>query len=102
MADLWLPGSDGPVDDLVARIHLRIQSFLAEHPSAVVQLELADGSRRALRAISAEPGFGFVTISPHPDSEGGAAEEWIVPVGSIRRITLASGEETERFGFSLP
>jgi hypothetical protein len=101
MTELWLPGSDGPLDELVARIHVRIEGFLAEQRLAVVEVELYDGTRRALRSISAQPGLGFVTISPHP-GEDGVAEEWIVPVTSIRRIRLAAAEEGEPFGFTLP
>ena len=31
MPELWTPGMAGPLDDLVARIHRRIESFAAEH-----------------------------------------------------------------------
>jgi hypothetical protein len=99
--EVWLPGAAGPLDDLVARIHLRIEAFVEQHgKQALVQLELRDGPTFALRSISAEPGFGFVTLCPYADD--GGEEEWIVPVAAVTRITLRAVEEREPFGFSLP
>jgi hypothetical protein len=101
VSNVWLPGAAGPLDDLVTRIHLRIEAFVAEHgKQALVEVELRDGPTAALRSISAEPGSGFVTLRPHGD--GGAEEEWIVPVAAIARITLRAGEEREPFGFAAP
>ena len=99
MSDLWLPGSSGPLDDLVARIQLRIRAF-EERTGAqpVVEVELRDGTRTVLRALDAEPGFGFVTLSPH--GEDGAEEEWIVPLAAVARIALRPAEERDPFGFS--
>jgi hypothetical protein len=100
VSDLWIPGASGPLDDLVARIQLRIEAFgeLTGAPP-VVEVELRDGSRATLRSIEAEPGFGFVTLSPHGD-DGGEKEEWIVPVAAVARIVLRKAEEREPFGFS--
>jgi hypothetical protein len=100
VSDLWIPGASGPLDDLVARVQLRIEAFgeLTGAPP-VVEVELRDGSRAALRGIDAEPGFGFVTLSPHGD---GGEEEWIVPVAAVARIVLRKAEEREPFGFSSP
>jgi hypothetical protein len=96
-----MPGAAGPLDDLVTRIHLRIEAFVAEHgKQALVEVELRDGGSAALRSISAEPGSGFVTLRPH--GEDGAEEEWIVPIAAVARITLRAAEEREPFGFSLP
>jgi hypothetical protein len=53
-----------------------------------------------VRAISAEPGSGFVTLWPHSDD--GGEEEWIVHVAAVERITLRAAEEREPFGFTLP
>jgi hypothetical protein len=101
MPEVWMPGAAGPLDDLVTRIHLRIEAFVAEHgKQALVEVELRDGPTAALRSISAEPGSGFVTLRPH--SEDGPEEEWIVPIAAVGRITLRAGEEREPFGFSLP
>lgn len=102
MADLWIPGLAGPLDDLVARIHRRIETFAREHglEQAAVEVELADGSVHRLQAISAEPGYGYVSLRPHP--EDGEPLELIVAVGAIRSITLGRPEPQQRFGFSLP
>lgn len=101
MTDVWIPGAAGPLDDLVTRIHLRIQQFVDGHgKQALVHLELRDGPTTAVRSISPDPGSGFFTINPH--AEDGGEEEWIVPVAAVARITLRVAEEHEPFGFSLP
>ena len=90
----------GPLDELVARIHRRIEEFAAEHRvEAMVEAELTDGSLHRLRSISAEPGFGFVTLCPHTDTE---PQVLIVPLGAIRQLTIAAAEAERRVGFSLP
>jgi hypothetical protein len=100
VSDLWLPGASGSVDDLVARVQLRIHAF-AERAGAppVVEVELRDGATTLLQSLDAEPGLGFLTLVPHGD---GGDEEWIVPVASVVRITLRKAEEREPFGFALP
>lgn len=101
MSDLWVPGAPGSVDDLVARMRLRIQSFGERTGAApVVEIELRDGSTAILQSLDAEPGLGFLTLVPHGDD--GRDEEWIVPVATVARITLRKAEEREPFGFSLP
>jgi hypothetical protein len=62
-----------------------------------------DGSRFPLDSVAAEPGFGFVTLTPHPDADEDYPGQVIVPVSSIRRIELARAEEERAaLGFSLP
>jgi hypothetical protein len=101
MSEVWNPGAAGPVDDLVNRIHLRIEAFAEKNgKQAVVEVELRDGPSTVVRSITAEPGSGFLTLSPHGDH--GDDEEWIVPVAAVHRITLRAAEEREPFGFSLP
>ncbi len=101
MSEVWIPGAAGPLDELVTRIHLRIEEFVARHgKQAVVEVQLRDGPTAVLRSLSAEPGSGFITLSPH--GENGDEEEWIVPVAAVARITLRAAEEREPFGFSLP
>lgn len=106
MSGLWIPGiSAGPQEDFVARIHRRIEAFAREAgvEQPVVAVELVDGARFELDAIAAEPGYGFVTLRPHPDADEDLPGEVIVPVGSIRRIELArAAEEPPRLGFSIP
>jgi len=110
-----VPGAAGPsLEDFVKRLQDAIASFAErrgwEH--ANVEVELVDGTRLGLHSIRPEPGYGFVTLCPYPEDEerpwpregeDGACppEEVIVPVGSIRRITLGEPEERRtRFGFA--
>jgi hypothetical protein len=104
VSDVWTPGQAGPHEDLVARIHRQIGRFAQERgvERAVVELELRDGSRFELDAILPEPGYGFVTIRPHPGDED-LPPELIVPVALIERIELyAAQDKPSRFGFTLP
>ena len=98
-----MPGAAEPsLDDFVARIHRQIDRYTTTHTAerTHVEVELADGERLTLQAISGEPGFGFLTLAVH--SAEGTAEELIVPVGAIRRIVLGPADETRRPGFALP
>ena len=90
----------GPLDELVARIHRRVKEFASEHGvEAMVEAELTDGSLHRLKSLSAEPGFGFVTLCPHAETE---PQVLIVPLGAIRQLTIAEAEPERRVGFSLP
>ena len=92
----------GPLEELITRIHRRIDAFARRHEleETLVEVELADGSLHRLKSISAEPGFGFVTFCPHvPEGE---PQELIVPLGAIRQITIGRSEPERRIGFSLP
>ena len=104
---LWIPGiASAPLEDFVARIQRQAEEFAAEAgvERAVVEIELVDGARLTVDRLSAEPGFGFVTIVPFPDaSDEDVPERLIVPVGTIRRIELGRAtEQRARFGFSVP
>ncbi len=100
MPELWTPGAAGPVEELVERVHRRVEAFAHEHglASASVELMLVDGAVFEVASLSAEPGNGFLSVCPH----GEEPQELIVPVGTIRRITIGRAEERSRFGFSLP
>ena len=101
--ELWVPGFAGPLDDLIDRIHRRIEQFAEEAglKRAFVEVELVDGTRFAVESLSAEPGYGFITIRPQPWDD--APSELIVPIGTIRRIDLSrAGEERPQAGFSVP
>jgi|SRR5690348_16524037 len=100
MAELWTPGMAGPLDQLVERIHRRVEAFKESHDAADVgvEVELHDGSWHRLATISAEPGFGFITLCPH--TEGDDAEELIVPLGAILRIRIGIAEPEQQLGFS--
>ena len=92
----------GPLEDLVSRIHRRIEAFADEHglEQAMVEAELNDGSLVRLASLSAEPGYGFLTLVPH--AEPGEPEELIVPIGAIRQLRLRRAEPASPIGFSLP
>jgi hypothetical protein len=103
MPDLWIPGFAGPLDDLINRIHRRIEQFAtaAEVERPAVEVELVGGVRYAIESLSAEPGYGFVTLRPHAGDD--VPYEVIVPVGSIVRVELSkAADERGRLGFSLP
>ena len=103
MPDLWIPGFAGPLDELINRIHRRIEQFASESgvEQPAVEIELADGTRYAIESLSAEPGYGFVTLRPHTVDNG--PQEVIVPVGAIMRIELSRAvAERGHLGFSLP
>ncbi len=102
MPELWTPGTTAPVEELVARITRRIEQFRVEHEleRAGVSVELFDGSLHRLASLSADPGFGFMTLCPHCDS--GEPEELIVPVGAIKEIRISIVEDEPRLGFAVP
>ena len=100
--DLWIPGAAEPsLDDFVARILRQIERYTSSHSADLshVEVELADGERLTLQSISSEPGFGFLTLTIQGEEE---AEQLIVPVGAIRRITLGPADEQHKPGFALP
>lgn len=101
MPDVWIPGAAGPLDQIVDRLHRRIADFASAHglAEAAVEVELSDGALIPVKSISADPGFGFITLSPH----GEEPEELIVPMGVIRYVRLGPPEPARaRFGFTLP
>jgi hypothetical protein len=102
MPELWTPGMVGPLEELVKRIHRRIDQFRSDHGIAdvSVEVELSDGSLHRLASLSAEPGFGFVTLCPH--GEPGEPEELIIPLGAVHHIRLGVAEPSQQLGFALP
>jgi len=103
VSNLWVPGFAGPLDDLVDRIHRRIELFAddAGVEQAYVEVVLVDGARYAIESLDPAPGYGFVTIRPHPGED--VPGEVIVPIGSIRRIELSrAAEQRAALGFSVP
>lgn len=51
--------------------------------------------------MSPEPGYGFVTLVPHPEREGDEPYEVLVPVGAIRQLAIRVPEPARvRFGFA--
>jgi len=103
MPELWVPGMEGPADDFVARLHRAIERFAGEREldKAFVEVELRDGSRFTLERVSAEPGYGFITLTPVAMED--VPDELIVPIAAIGRIELSiAADRPERFGFSVP
>ena len=103
MPDLWVPGFAGPLDDLINRIHRQIEQFASESgvEQPAVEIELVGGTRYWIESLSAEPGYGFVTLRPHAGDNVPAAV--IVPIGAIMRVELSKAAgERGRLGFSLP
>ena len=97
--ELWVPGAAEPsLDGFVERVHRQIEQYTATHAAerSHVEVELADGERFALESLSSEPGYGFLTLAVH------AGELLVVPIGSIRRITLGPADEERKPGFALP
>ena len=100
---LWIPGAAQPsLDRLVAGILRQIQLYTSTHTAerSHVEVQLFDGERYTLLSISAEPGFGFLTLDVHADDD--VPHELIVPVGAIRRIELGPSDDPQRTGFALP
>jgi hypothetical protein len=105
VSSLWIPGAAGPLEQFVDRLQRQIAVFAQQHgvEQVAVEVELLDGALFAVKDISPEPGFGFVTLSPFTDEGGEPEEHLIVPLGSVRRITLGRSEEQlARFGFTPP
>jgi hypothetical protein len=102
MSRPWLP-EGASLDDFVSRVLQQITRFTETHglAQARVEVELRDGARHVLDTISPEPGYGFVTLRPHPP-EGDEQHEVIVPLESIAQITISPAEEEPQFGFSGP
>jgi hypothetical protein len=105
MPDLWVPGlAPQSLHDFVDRVHRQIERYTATHAAerSEVEVDLVDGERLCLLSLSPEPGYGFVTLAVHPEDRADT-RELIVPVGSIRRISLGPAEaDRARFGFALP
>ena len=80
----------GPLDELVKRIERKVTRFEEEHglTDVEVTVELSDGALHRLRTISAEPGFGFVSFTPHGEDED--PQEIIVPLGAVREIRIGA------------
>ena len=67
---------------------------------AFVEVELADGARFAVESLEPEPGYGFITIRPHPGE--GVPGEVIVAVGTIEADRAEQGRRGARDPRLLP
>jgi hypothetical protein len=99
-AHVWTPGAAGPLDEFVSRLTRMIAAFASEHEleQAEVCVELVDGSRFTLATASAEPGFGFFSLTPYREDED-EPKLLIVPIGAVRSIELSAPDPERPLGF---
>jgi hypothetical protein len=97
MPEVWTPGAAGPEVEFVTRILRQVAQY---GERAAVSVELKDGALFELISLSPDPGFGFITLRPHPEDE--EPTELIVPIGAIAQIRLHAPEVRPKFGFTGP
>jgi hypothetical protein len=99
-AHVWTPGAAGPLDEFVSRLTRMIAAFASEHEldQAEVCVELVDGSRFTLATASAEPGFGFFSLTPYRGDED-EPKLLIVPIGAVRAIEISAPDPERPLGF---
>ena len=92
----------GPLDELVGRVRRMVEAFAREHEleQAEVRVVLADGRELVVEAVSPEPGYGFLTLTPHRDS-GEEPKQVIVPIGGIKLVELSAPDPERPLGFSV-
>jgi hypothetical protein len=97
---IWTPGMAGPLDDFVSRINRMVSAFAQDHEleHAEVRIELADGSRWVVEAVSADPGFGFLCLTPHR-AAGDEPRRLVVPIGAIKAIEISAPDVARPLGF---
>jgi hypothetical protein len=100
-SQIWTPGAAGPLDEFVSRVTRMVGSFGQEEglDQVEVRIELADGSRFLLASMTAEPGFGFFSFTPHR-SEGEEPRRVIVPIGVVKSIELSAPDPEQPLGFA--
>ncbi len=97
MQHVWTPGLPGPHDEFVRSL---LEQIAGQGADVAVTLELQDGSLYHLISLSPRPGFGFITLKPHP--EGEEPKEVVIPIAQIAQIRIGSADPRVRPGFSLP
>jgi hypothetical protein len=97
---VWTPWAAGPLDEFVSRLTRMIAAFASEHEleQAEVCVELVDGSRFTLATASAEPGFGFFSLTPYRGDED-EPKLLIVPIGAVRSIEISAPDPERPLGF---
>jgi hypothetical protein len=97
---LWTPGAAGPLDEFVARISRMVASFTSENglEQAEVRIELGDGARFTVAALTADPGFGFLSFTPHGEDVD-EPRLVVVPIGFVRAIEISPPDPDRPFGF---
>jgi hypothetical protein len=78
-----------------------VERFAEEHrlEAAEVEVELFDGSRYRLSSASAEPGFGFMSLVPVPETDE-PPRILVVPVGAVRAFEISVPDPERPFGFT--
>ena len=97
MQNVWTPGLPGPHDEFVRSL---LEQVARQGEGVAVSLELHDGSLYHLISLSPRPGFGFITLQPHPEDE--EPSEVVIPIAQISQIRIGRAEPRVRPGFSLP
>ena len=97
---VWTPGAAGPLDEFVSRLGRMVTDFTGDNEleQAEVRIELVDGSTYLVEKTSAEPGFGFLSFSPHREL-GEEPSRVIVPIGAVRSIEISAPDPERQFGF---
>jgi hypothetical protein len=97
-----MPGTAGPMDELVARIRGIVAGFAAELglEEAEVRVELLDGRELLVSSISPDPGFGLLSFALHaqPDEE---PRRVIVPIGAVKLIEVSRPDAERPVGFAV-
>jgi len=77
-----------------------VATFASEHEldQAEVRIELADGSLHTVESMTAEPGFGFFSFTPHAQDDQ-EPRRMIVPIGVVRSIEISAPDPERPFGF---
>jgi hypothetical protein len=92
----------GPLDEFVARVTRMVGAFAQEHSleQAEVRIELADGSRYLVAQASAEPGFGFLSFTPHR-APGEEPRRLVIPIGAVKTIEISAPDAERVLGFAV-
>jgi hypothetical protein len=77
-----------------------VSVFVQEHDleQAELRIELVDGSRHVVETTAAEPGFGFLSFTPHRLA-GDEPRRIVVPIGAVRSIEISAPDPERPFGF---
>jgi hypothetical protein len=97
---VWTPCVAGPLDEFISQLTRMVETFATDNAleQAEVCVELVDGSRHTLATASAEPGFGFFSLTPHR-GEDDEPKCFIVPIGAVRSIEISAPDPERPFGF---
>jgi hypothetical protein len=92
----------GPLDELVTRVRRMVEAFAREHEleHAEVRVELADSREYVVESISAEPGFGFLTLVPHREG-GQEPRQVVIPIGAVKLVEISAPDPVRPLGFRL-